>query len=94
LLLFGGYDVKQKNLNDTWEWDGSRWSQKLSSVNPSARDHHAMATLGSKLFLFGGYDLNQKSLNDSWERDDSSWSQKPLFDGTPTRRDRATSRFR
>jgi hypothetical protein len=26
VVLFGGFDSEGNNLDDTWEWDGERWT--------------------------------------------------------------------
>src|SRR6266705_3485334 len=33
VVLFGGYDGTS-NLGDTWEWDGTTWTQRASSGPP------------------------------------------------------------
>jgi hypothetical protein len=34
-------------FNDTWEWDGSDWTQ-AQDIGPGARSHHAMAYDGAR----------------------------------------------
>src|SRR5690348_272451 len=41
-VMFGGAAFSPA-LADTWEWDGTRWQQKLPAVAPPARTGHAMA---------------------------------------------------
>jgi N-acetylneuraminic acid mutarotase len=83
VLLFGGATSSDASLNfsmltDTWEWDGSNWTEKSSSTSPPGRFYHAMTTLGDKILLFGGAisSLNVSMLTDTWEWDGSTWSQK------------------
>ncbi len=62
-------------LQDTWEWDGTNWTQALPAQSPSARRLHAMsfaATTG-KTVLFGGEDNNTVTLADTWEWDGTNW---------------------
>lgn len=56
LVLFGGDDGTVL-FDDTWLWDGSgHWAADTTvAAPPSARSHHAMATLGDgRVLLFGG----------------------------------------
>src|SRR5262249_12382183 len=40
-VLFGGVDVNFNGLNDTWEWDGSTWTQLSPATSPPARSASA-----------------------------------------------------
>jgi hypothetical protein len=42
ILLFGGAPMRTEMLDDTWEWDGSKW-QKLHVSGPTPRAYAAMA---------------------------------------------------
>jgi hypothetical protein len=42
ILLFGGYDTVAGELGDTWEYDGSNWTQLAPAGNPRAMSGHAM----------------------------------------------------
>jgi len=84
VVLFGGHGLGGGGLmylGDTWEWNGSSWSQ-VSSGGPSARDAHAMAydsQRGVTVLLGGGQIQGQSqvttSFSDTWEWDGGSWSQ-------------------
>jgi len=79
VILFGGVYNQELFYNDTWEWDGIRWS-KLNPVNkPSGRSGHKMAydSIRKKIVLFGGqyYDTTYKNLDDTWEWDGVNWTQ-------------------
>lgn len=64
VILFGGLrvdgtepNVVQVYANDTWEWDGAKWT-RLDTINtPPARENGGLAYDPSRnqLFLFGGY---------------------------------------
>jgi hypothetical protein len=61
VLLFGGWAGglgfgNVQLLDDTWEWDGTEWSNLMVS-GPTARMQAAMATMGHDLVLFGGDQL-------------------------------------
>src|SRR5262249_41716876 len=58
VVLFGGTSPQGgvlTPLNDTWEWDGTSWTQVASS-GPSPRQFHAMAydSTRRRIVLFGG----------------------------------------
>lgn len=83
LILFGGGEtVGGENmvvpLNDTWEWNGSNWTQLFPSTVPSVRYGHAM-TFDSdrkKLLLFGGaipHNNSKLTNNETWEWNGSNW---------------------
>jgi hypothetical protein len=85
LVLFGGENDDSGNLNDTWTWDGTTWSQvddvgfpgctTSCPTSPSARDTATMADDEglSDLVLFGGSGLSD--LGDTWTWDGTTWSQ-------------------
>lgn len=80
--------------NDTWEWDGSTWSQKSLSTSPPARSFHAMAALGDKVLLFGGSGASVlDNLDDTWEWDGTDWLQKLPSLSPSMRREHAMARL-
>lgn len=81
VVLFGGRPPATTErlgfpLNDTWEWDGTEWTQ-VQDVGPPARSAHAMAfdSTASRVVLFGGADSNGAGLNDTWLWDGTNWTQ-------------------
>jgi hypothetical protein len=79
IMLFGGdingrIDRPTNPVGDTWEWDGSSWTQRFVS-GPPARRHHSMTTVGDKIVLYGGEDTSEAPLSDAWEWDGSAWTQ-------------------
>jgi len=74
MVLFGGFNHVGTLLADTWESDGSAWTQ-ASSTGPSARAWHTMAYDGYNhmTLLFGGY--NSSNLGDTWQWDGVTWTQ-------------------
>lgn len=68
-VLFGG-----SVLGDTWEWDGSTWSQAQPIGGPPARGQHAMAfdSQRGRAVMFGG-DAVLGPLQDTWEWDGVAW---------------------
>ncbi|MFH1231522.1 MAG: hypothetical protein V1709_08525 [Planctomycetota bacterium] len=81
-VLFGG-DTGVED-NETWEWDGTDWTQRFPSTSPSARSAHAMAydSVRQKTVLFGGFPFN----NQTWEWDGTDWLQRYSTTVTPSGR--------
>lgn len=72
LVLFGG-SSDYALLDDTWEWDGTRWLRRTPAVRPTPRRRHTLTTVGNKVLLFGGEGASGIQLNDLWEWDGSTW---------------------
>ncbi|MBL4637312.1 MAG: hypothetical protein JKY56_25885 [Kofleriaceae bacterium] len=72
LVLFGGVDSLGDELSDTWEWDGSTWTEITGATTiPSARG--AMAYLpGVGVVSFGGSDAPN---NSTWIFDGTNWQE-------------------
>ncbi|MBI4869591.1 MAG: hypothetical protein HY816_21855, partial [Candidatus Wallbacteria bacterium] len=89
LVLFGGLDESGTHKDETWELQGTVWSQKVASPSPSGREFHGMAydATRKKTVLFGGTDANGDRLDDTWEWDGTSWT-------APTVSTRPSNRFR
>lgn len=78
VILFGGEQDANHFLNDTWAWDGAKWTQLSPAHQPPARFHQAMATFGSSIVLFGGGGSTmggQPLLGDTWTFDGTDWTQ-------------------
>ena len=92
IVLYGGADLMTyKSYQDTWEFDGTKWTQ-IDTPGCGIRFEHAMAfdPIRGKVLLFGGdEDLTYKGSNDLWEYDGSTWTQIPL-DNAPSPRSFAT----
>jgi hypothetical protein len=75
-VLFGGQG-NNVNLGDTWEWDGTTWTQQHPITAPPARTNAAMAydAARQRVVLFGGTN-NNVDLGDTWEWDGTSWTQQ------------------
>jgi hypothetical protein len=86
VVLFGGHiSSSPYRVNDTWEWDGSNWTQKLPVASPPKREGHALAFDGTrgKAVLFGGVDSDH--LSDAWEWNGINWMQKNPAASPPER---------
>src|SRR5437762_219891 len=64
-VLFGGCCV----LGDTWEWDGTTWTQRSPAASPPARSYHALAYDAGHAVtvLFGGLGNGGSDFGDTWE---------------------------
>ncbi len=76
LVVFGGRDLADTPLNDTWEWSpAGGWTQRVPAVNPSPRYWTRMffdSRMG-RTVLFGGYD-NTNYYADTWLWDGVNWT--------------------
>ena len=81
-FLFGGADT-EKVLNDTWEFDGAKWSLVPTNA-PSPRTFPAMTydSVYKKIILFGGNRVlfgkdgkDYEFFNDFWQFDGKVWTK-------------------
>jgi uncharacterized protein (TIGR03437 family) len=87
VVVFGGVGASgfgnqctSQNLNDTWVWDGSNWTEESPKTMPPTLNSFAMAfdAAHGQTVLFGGvgaggvFDAN----NDTWIWDGSNWTQE------------------
>lgn len=85
VVMFGGAgDINLTTpKNDTWEWDGTTWTQRCDGVPasdvcgtlPPARHGLAMGynDVTGKVIVFGGANAAGVNLDDTWEWDGTSW---------------------
>ncbi|HET6203388.1 MAG TPA: kelch repeat-containing protein [Planctomycetota bacterium] len=86
-VLFGGTNSSGSTFyGDTWEWDGTTWTDVTPSSGPSPtpRAWHSMTydSARQRTVLFGGYTCSPfpfgclaAQLNDTWEWDGIQWVQ-------------------
>jgi hypothetical protein len=80
VVIFGGStDIEQNAFDDTWVFDGTRWTQ-ADVVGPSGRSAPWMASLNGKVALFGGTESQDPEggfplLSDTWTFDGSTWTR-------------------
>lgn len=86
LVVFGGIDQSGKSLNDTWEWDGAKWTKINTANSPSARAAHAVAfdAKRNRIVLFGGQ-IGANALADTWEYDGNDWQKIETINSPPAR---------
>ena len=77
-VLFGGYgNVGDGFGNDTWEWDGTTWTQMAPVTSPPPRGQHTMAfePVRGKMLMYGGtYSWSGTNFTDTWEWDGTNWT--------------------
>ena len=76
-VLFGASEDENRFLDDTWEWDGRKWTQ-IKVPGPRGRAEAAMAfdRRRGRVVLFGGYYRRNGKivrLGDTWEWDGVKW---------------------
>jgi hypothetical protein len=81
IVLFGGLSSDQpgSGLAETWEWDGSNWTQVTTANAPSARGVHGALAYDSvrrRVVLRGGGTFPGQTIHgDTWEYDGSNWTE-------------------
>lgn len=74
VVLYGG----TSDPHDTWEWDGSEWTQIFSdSIPQPPRGRHGMAydPIRQLSIVFGGLTGLTTTLNDTWAWNGTDWTQ-------------------
>ena len=85
VVLFGGHcGGSIPILNDTWEWNGTAWTQRSPATSPAHRTFHALVynVARRRMILFGGQGFGN-SRNDLWEWDGNDWSSPSQAPGPP-----------
>ena len=86
LVLYGGRtrgaDRQLRVLTDTWEWDGTRWSQ-IDTVGPTPRRLHQVLGYDPSrraVILHGGLNTDDRGrpLSDTWRWTGVRWEEVPL----------------
>jgi hypothetical protein len=86
-VLFGSNPDENRFLNDTWEWDGQRWTQ-IQAAGPSPRAEAAIAfdSRRGRVVLFGGHNRageRGNRLADTWEWDGKRWTEIKVTGPSP-----------
>jgi hypothetical protein len=77
VVLFGGSPTPfGAYLNDTWEYDGVNWVQRMTATTPPARRQVKLAydSYRKLTVMFGGY--SNAFLGDTWEYNGTNWVQR------------------
>lgn len=80
IVLFGGFQSSTlPRLGDTWEWNGTTWTQIFPVTSPSARSGHRMTwdPVRQHVVLFGGRIDGSSNfyLGDTWSYANGVWTQ-------------------
>ena len=67
VVMFGG-DADGTRFGDTWQWNGTAWSEVTTSPSPPPRWQHVLAydRARGEVVLFGGVDTGGGRLGDTW----------------------------
>jgi hypothetical protein len=83
-VLFGGTSVSLvggASFQDTWEWNGTTWTQRVTATTPFRTGRHGMAfdSARGRTVAFGGVPstLLIGASNQTWEYDGVNWIQRP-----------------
>src|SRR5262249_16934915 len=92
ILLVGGYDAFTTSFGDTWQWDGSAWTQLSTSLPALCAHALAYDSVRDRVVLFGG--LSNASgcvAGDTWEWDGANWTRRVPAQSPSARRFAALS---
>src|SRR5262249_6568449 len=97
VVLFGGLDAGGKALGETWEFDGSKWTQQPIPVGtgPDPRFSHTLVYCSAFQcsILFGGVDNTGSYRNDLWYWNGISWTQPAAPGSSPPARAKHSAAF-
>ncbi|MCA8950065.1 MAG: hypothetical protein KDE27_11230 [Planctomycetes bacterium] len=84
-VLFGGSDVNTE-YDETWTWNGLRWSLQTPAVHPSARVYPAMSfdAARGETVMFGGTTLGAFDA-ETWTWSNGQWAQRTPAVAPPAR---------
>ncbi|MBY0263075.1 MAG: hypothetical protein K2Q20_12075, partial [Phycisphaerales bacterium] len=88
-VLFGGLGSLSETLDDTWEFDGSAWSEIVGLVvRPAPRQRFGFAYDAARqnTVLFGGQDDDGSVLDDTWTFNGTAWAQAAVGSQPPPAR--------
>jgi len=88
LILFSGVGRNAEGrvglLEDTWAFDGTRWTELDVEPGPSPRQNVAYTSHDGVLYLHGGATVAEGRLSDGWRFDGERWTELPA--GPPAQR--------
>ena len=90
VVEFGGYRDGIPFRADTYEWNGTSWSKRVTAHAPAARRGAKMVfdTVRKRVLLFGGEGVvgnNWGEFDDTWEYDGIDWLQRQPAHRPPAR---------
>ncbi|MDX9999768.1 MAG: kelch repeat-containing protein [Polyangia bacterium] len=86
LVLFGGF-IGDKPQNDTWEYDGERWTRIRTANAPAPRGIASMVydPLSQRMLLYGGIVQGETVFGDLWAYDGTDWTELEQVGGPSER---------
>jgi hypothetical protein len=74
IILFGGQGVNNRELSDTWAWNGTTWQELHPEHSPGARRSSRMGydAHTNQLVLYGGFRYSDP-LDDTWTWNGTDW---------------------
>jgi hypothetical protein len=77
MILFGGATGSGTYVNDTWEWDGSRWLELSPVTQPKVRQNHAMAwsPTDDAIVMVGGNGSGSYDNQRFWAWSGTNWDR-------------------
>ena len=85
VVLFGGVSSSGL-LNDTWEWNGTAWTQRSPATSPSARSDAEMTfDSGRNVAVLVGGTTAAGAAMDTWEWNGTNWSLRSPATTPPVR---------
>jgi len=99
IVVFGGGTLAGNAIatstNETWEWDGTAWTQLLPATAPSARGLASITfnTKKNRVVLFGGETTGAVRNDEQWEWDGAIWTKSTLSVSHPSARSGAALSF-
>jgi hypothetical protein len=92
IIMYGGYDISYKYLNDTWEFnytDICWYNITKTAYLPLGRNNHKMVyeNESQRVILFGGATSSSNWMDDTWEFNytDKKWYQMDIINRPPAR---------
>lgn len=87
VVMFGGSlsaGPVSPGIDETWEWDGTDWTQIQPPVRPGFRGSHGMAydARDQRVIVYGGWSGGW-AYSDTWSWDGVTWRQHAVGDGGP-----------
>lgn len=76
VIMFGGYGADNAFFDDTWEWNGTVWTNiSPATGNPPSRDRATLAydAARDRVVLFGGLGGDGSVRSDTWEWNGTAW---------------------
>ena len=96
VVLFGGRDADQRELSDSWGWDGQAWARIASPEAPSARSLHASAfdSIRGRTVVFGGQiEFIGNFTSELWTLDHGGWQNRTRSNAFPSARGRSATAY-